>query len=517
MVARSGASATHRSRFAPDIMTKLPRHISKSRFCVGLQCLRRLWWDVNEPEAPELESDPSRQVLFDRGRRVGELAREYFAGGILVAFEPWEVAERVAATEAALKGSARAVFEASFAAGGIFAAVDVLEKRKRGWALVEVKATLEVKEQFLPDVAVQLHAARAAGVDIRRAELMHLNRDCTYPNLDDLFVREDVTNAVEPLLPRIPCQLETMRTAHEGNRPPDVVPGDHCSSPYECSFLARCHPKLPEHHVSTIYRLSPRRCAEFERSGYRTIHDLPEDIALPSTAARQVRAVKSGKPVVEAGLAEALKVLEHPVAFLDFETINPPVPVWNGCHPYEQIPVQMSCHAALDHDGRAEHHEHLAEGNGDPRPALAEAVIRACRGARTVGAYNSSFEARCLEHLASAVPGLKGPLDSIRERLQDLLPIVRDHVYHPEFGGGFGLKSVLPSLVPGLGYGDLEVSDGNTASALLESLLLQPDAMTFEERKAARRNLLAYCERDTEALVRLSERLEALARSAAMT
>ena len=63
----------------------------------------------------------------------------------------------------------------------ISSASDVLEKRKRGWRLVEVKATLDVKEQFLPDVAVQLYAARAAGVDVRGAELMHLNRECTTP------------------------------------------------------------------------------------------------------------------------------------------------------------------------------------------------------------------------------------------------------------------------------------------------------------------------------------------------
>ncbi len=64
----------------------------------------------------------------------------------------------------------------------------------------------------------------------------------------------------------------------------------------------------------------------------------------------------------------------HPAAFLDFETINPPVPVWNGCHPYQHVPVQMSCHVAGAR-GRTLHHEHLAGGPGDPRPALAGSTV----------------------------------------------------------------------------------------------------------------------------------------------
>jgi hypothetical protein len=488
----------------------VPRNISKSRFCVGLQCLRRLWWEIHEPDAPELKPDERLQVIFDRGHRVGELARDRFQNGTLIDFEPWKVADRVQATSDALRGGARVVFEASFAAGGVFAALDVLEKRRRGWGLVEVKATLDVKEQFLPDVAVQLHAARSAGLDVHRAELMHLNRDCTYPALDDLFVREDVTQKAEALLPSIPHQLKKMRAALEGTLP-DIEPGDQCSAPYQCPFVARCHPALPEHHVSTLYRLHPKRRAEFEEAGFVTLDELPADVHLSDVAARQVRSVKAGALIVEDGLSNALAAIVAPTAFLDFESVNPAVPVWDGCHPYQHVPVQMSCHV-VGARGRVTHHDHLAEGAADPRPALAEAVVRACAGATTVVAYNSGFEARCLDVLAETVPNLRKQLRSIRERLVDLLPVVRDHVYHPEFGGTFGLKSVLPALIPNLGYRDLEIADGDTASAALEALLLAPaDSIAPAQRKAMRVDPLAYCGRDTEALVALTERLRALA------
>ena len=95
----------------------------------------------------------------------------------------------------------------------------------------------------------------------------------------------------------------------------------------------------------------------------------------------------------------------------------------------------------------------------------------------------------------------------------DLLPIVRDNVYHPDFGGSFGLKSVAPALVRGLTYDDLEIGEGAVAATMLEGLLLEEDSIPVTERANLRRQLLDYCERDTLATVRLYERLLELARS----
>ena len=37
--------------------------LSKSRFTLGLQCYRRLWWQVHEPEALELRADAMQQAI----------------------------------------------------------------------------------------------------------------------------------------------------------------------------------------------------------------------------------------------------------------------------------------------------------------------------------------------------------------------------------------------------------------------------------------------------------------------
>ncbi len=441
-------------------------YVSKSRYLIGLQCSKRLWWTVEEPDAPELAVE-ANAVALERGRQLGELARAHVPGGVLIDLPPWELDARVAATAKALAEGASVVYEASFRAGGGFASVDILERKGRGFVLTEAKSTLDVKAEHLPDVAFQAHVLTSAGLDVRHIEVMHLNRECRHPDLSNLFVRERVTADVLPLLTEVPAKLAELHQALAGPLP-EVEAGSHCDDPYPCPFRGRCWPEQPVHHVSTIYRIRAKRVAKLVAEGVETIQDLPDDYKATPTVRRQLQSVRAGRVVVDRDLGKALAKIKEPIGFLDFETVIPAIPAWPGCGPYNQIPVQLSCH--LLEDGALRHHEWLADGPGDPREAFAEALIVACEGAETIVAYNASFEVQRIDALIDRFPELARALLKIRKRIIDLLPIVREHVYHPAFNGSFSLKSVLPALVPGLGYQDLDVKDGGTASALLEAV-----------------------------------------------
>ena len=482
--------------------------LSKSKFTTGLQCHRRLWWTVHERDAPELQVDASLQVIFDHGADVGEVAREHIPGGVLIDLPYYEVKQRIADTRKALESGAKVIYEASFKADDVFVAVDVLHRSRRGWTVTEVKSTASVKPAHIPDAAIQTHVVRRSGLDVARTEVMHLNTQCRYPNLENLFTRVDVTKQVEAELPAIPREVRRQLRMLEGPLP-DVEIGDHCNDPYDCPFASRCWPEAPKDHVGTLYKIGGKRVDELVEGGYESIHDLPDDVELSAIADRQRRAVQSGQMVVETRLRDALAQFDGPLAYLDFETVALPIPVWQGCRPYETVAVQLSCH--IDNAcGALDHHEWLTEGPGDPREALAEALIRAVRGAKTIVAYNAGFEIARIHELADALPHLASSLSAVAARVRDLLPVVRNHVYHPDFGGGFGLKRVLPALVPELSHAQLEIQDGGVATAELERLLLGGDEMPDSERAKLRSALLAYCRLDTLALVKIVERLRAI-------
>src|SRR5262249_40130901 len=147
-------------------------------------------------------------------------------------------------------------------------------------------------------------------------------------------------------------------------------------------------------------------------------------------------------------LAEALADLEPPFAYLDFETVAPAIPVWNGCRPYDAVPVQLSVHREDSRgrdssgSGRLSHHEWLADGPGDPREEIARRLIEFTEGARTILAYYASFECARIQDLKERLPGLAARLGAVEDRLRDVHPLVRDYVYHPGFKGSFSLKSV---------------------------------------------------------------------------
>jgi len=62
---------------------------------------------VHEPDAPELQTGPEQQAVFDAGNRVGEVAREHVPGGVLVDFPHYQVSEKIATTAEALAQGAR--------------------------------------------------------------------------------------------------------------------------------------------------------------------------------------------------------------------------------------------------------------------------------------------------------------------------------------------------------------------------------------------------------------------------
>jgi hypothetical protein len=205
------------------------------------------------------------------------------------------------------------------------------------------------------------------------------------------------------------------------------------------------------------------------------------------------------------GAAQALAEHAPPAHFLDFETIAFAVPIWKGTRPYEQIPFQFSVHR-LGRRGGVEHRPFLDLTGDDPSRALAQELIAACDGTGPIFVYNASFESACIAGLAARLPRLRRELEALRARLVDLYPVVRRHFYHPSQQGSWSMKAVLPAMVEGLDYANLDgVADGGMAAEAYSEAIA---AETSVERKAQLRDeLLTYCKLDTYGLLRIWQTL----------
>lgn len=458
-------------------MTDTPQ-LTKTLFQAGMACPKRLWWEVHDSDAPELVPDAQAQWQFRQGQEVTLLART-----------------RVPDSR----------YEAPLDGGHLLARVDILKPFRDGThALIEVKGSSTIKAEHYWDVAFQRHVASIAGVDISRWELMYLNKDCRHPDLDPLFIRKDLAEETGPLTAQVPEIVNRLRDLLDG-----PLPGDsrnaHCS---ECPFHARCW-STDRFGVHRLYRMKWSDKLDLERAGVTRIAEVPDERRLTSIQRRQRESARGDQVVVEPGLASALAEWDSPLVYLDFETVSFAVPRFPGARPWDKIPVQYSAHRE-DAD-RVSHRAFLAQDAADPRRALAESLIDCCAGGGSVVTYHSSFEKGRLRELAVALPDLEAALMEIHERVVDLEPMVAHHVYHPDFRGSFSLKVVLPALCPELNYDDLVIQDGGTAQLGLARLLYPETPLPEAEAAALRAALLAYCERDTFAMVALHSRLREMA------
>ena len=489
--------------------SKKPPTLSKSRFLSGSQCYLRLW---NDTHARDLATDTgtSLQGVYDTGHDVGELACKRYPGGHLVAQTHLQFGDALAETQQVLKqGSVSALFEAAFEHEGLIARADIIDQLSSGgWRLIEVKSTTGLKEILVLDVAFQLIILRAAGLDVRDAAVMTLDRSYVYDgkklDLDRLFQLHPVLEQCQKITDTVGEDARKMQSLISESSPPDIEIGDHCFEPYECPYFAHCSRDViwPEHGINELPSLHPNRRIELEEAGIEEIQDIPVDFPLTNLQRIVCKSVREQQFLVHGDVPSMLTELKPPIRYLDFETFAPAIPRFAGTRAYDAIPFLFSVHT--EHDpNTVEHIDYLHEQDDDPRPYIVERLIEALGSEGSICTY-SHYEHTVLNSLANAIPDRADELAAISARLFDLLPVVRNSIYHPEFRGSFSIKSVLPVLVPDMGYEDLEISDGQTASILYMQALKNSAAT---ERKQAFNDLRAYCERDTLAMVRLLQAL----------
>jgi hypothetical protein len=218
--------------------------------------------------------------------------------------------------------------------------------------------------------------------------------------------------------------------------------------------------------------------------------------------------VQTGEPWFSPALGKELGTLKYPLYFMDFETVNPAIPRFPGMRPYDQIPFQWSVHVLKEPGAEVEHYEFLATDASDPRHEFIASLCKVIGGRGSIVVYHQPFEEQRLSELAAWLPEFEGRIKKIQARLWDLLPVMRNHVYHPQFAGSYSLKAVLPALVPEMTYEGMTVADGQAAGLAWESLLRGGLDQVVRDR--IEKALRAYCQQDTSALVRLMEKLQLL-------
>ena len=123
-----------------------------------------------------------------------------------------------------------------------------------------------------------------------------------------------------------------------------------------------------------------------------------------------------------------------------------------------------------------------------------------------VVSWHKSFENMCNKEMAILYPDKLYFLNDISLRMIDLEDLFKGGYVDIAFGGSTSIKKILPVIVPELSYDNMEVANGTDAMEAFTRMLKMPEGV---ERKKLKKDMLAYCELDTLAMVRIFEKMKA--------
>lgn len=420
----------------------------------------------NEHTLKEFEVSEELLVSNLRGFRIGSPLE------LLPLFEERHDPERaLRETIEAIQKNVSAIFEATFLFEQILVRLDILRNNNDGsWDIIEVKQNTEVKEEHIPDLAIQLYVTEGAGIRVKRTILKHLNTECKFPQMGNLFTDEDCTSQARSELVNVADKAMSFIASLDGSTPPAVDIGPHCDDPHECRFKGHCWAEVPRISIFNVPNF--RKVWAYYAEGIVDIKDA-RLVNLTEIQSRVVQVSRSAQRFVDREkIRDGISQWTYPLTFLDFETINPAIPRYIGTSPFQQIPFQFSCHIVDAVGGEPRHVESLHEDNSDPRPSLIEALINLIPMKGNIVSYNAGFESQILKGLARDFPDRATSLLAMAGRLVDPLPVIRRAVYDINFLGSFSIKAVAPALLgDALSYKEMAVGSGTSAQVAFEELI----------------------------------------------
>lgn len=479
--------------------------LTKSRFLSGLQCYKKLWLEVHEPEKIPRPS-PADQFIMDQGTRIGRIAAQRYSDGLLLPQNYMQIKENVAQTHEELKNP-RPLFEAGFQHERCYARVDIFNPIEGGWELIEVKSSTKPKDEYYYDLAFQKYIIDQLEIPIKGCYLLLVNPD--YVKQGDIdpnkfMVMHNMDVEVNSITREILQLTKEMRLVIDSSDCPDTSIGYHCATPRACPFEQECWGFVPQRSVFDLERdTRMAKAKDLMDQGILELENIPDGYDLKPKQEIQVRAAKTGKPVIDKKkISDFLKKLDYSLHCLDFETAAPAVPVFDGTRPYEPIVTQFSVHT-IQKNGKITHKEFIVD-TINKRGRIVDALIDAIPDDGTVLGW-TGYEKQRLEDMARGHPEQAERIRTIIARLVDLsIPFKNFWYYHPDQGGKYSIKYVLPAMT-NISYDHLTIKDG--AHAAMEFINTLWTDKPEKEKKKVRDDLLRYCALDTEGMVEIIKEL----------
>lgn len=492
--------------------------LTKSKIITGLQCHKRLWFDVNNPIK-------TQSHLFYLGNRFGELARSIYGEGLNLGgqFNAALVVKRT--KDAIANPSVKVIYEAAFLHSDTLVRADVLRRVDEYWELIEIKSSTEVKNVHIEDAGIQTLIMQESGLPLSKIKIGHINSNFVYQgdlNYDGLIVEVDCTDAVlEQTGQAREWIKELLPYAIKGSPAPNVHMGDWCDKPYVCQYKERCTDLFSVRvgvPIEIIPRIGKKLANEWNAKDIYDLRHLPRD-ALKNVVHQQIQEAHiNNKTWLSLELLHKVRSYGWPRYFMDFETVQQGVPLISGTKPYQAIPFQWSVHVwnSPDEVLKLEDGKSFLEFLGPNMfHNFLESLISVLGKEGPIFVHNKPTERGVLEYLAARedCQDLVEQIAPIIARLEDTLELVRGGFYDPAMGldvrgSLYSIKNIVKAIPTSVNYKEEGSEVGSGTDAQIAWYVCTDPKTTEQEKKRWEKSLIEYCAKDTLAVVDLLKHLD---------
>ncbi len=478
--------------------------ISKTAYLKFEQCQKAFFFYKRHPYLRDKVSI-DKQLTFNRGHLVGELAQALFPGGTDVSKKTKNSAEALELTKILVENKTSVIYEATFMFNAALIMVDILCLENEKYMAYEVKSSFKISEIYLKDACLQYYVLKNALPNLEDLFLVTLNQDYVLQdelNPKQLFKKRSVKTESEKNLPYFENQLFNAQLTLEQNKIPNIAIGKQCFKPYQCDYFSNCWKEtVADNSIFHLPGLDKEKLFEWYNSGVRTIDQINKEHDAKEIIYKIKQAYFENKPIIDkAKISILLSHIKQPMAAMDMEMWGPAIPKINGTKPFEQLPYLVCFFDGTTHSNI------FIDYTKDERRFFAEQLIERSKPFATILVYDGTMEKMVINNLIRLFEELKPQLEELKNKFVDLFEIFLDFSYYdPAFKTNFSLKTISNILLQDVTY--TKITSGLEAMAYYDNFRHEEKTV---EREIIKQELIDYCQTDTLATFKLTEFLQIL-------
>ena len=355
------------------------------------------------------------------------------------------------------------------------------------------------------DLNYQKYVFEKSNIHIKTVNLLYLNKDWTRQGATitkELFKKDDVTHLLEYQSSDVEEEIsKIISIIKKKSKPIKTISKGNCR---ECPHKQNCH--LEEGLTDEIFEIPDIRTKDINSltsNNITKIEDVEKYIKLNPKKESYIQVTSTKKPIINIdAIRNELKNFKEgdPISSLDYETLQPSMPEWDGFRPYQQIPMQY--HVSKLDQNQITHKYYLHNENSNPLPKLLENLKSDIGDEGLILVYFKRFEQQRNNEMGLMYPEYASFLESLNNRmfdLEEIFKISKGYYIHPTFKGRSTLKLVLPVFSTEQTYTDIEISGGMIARYKWHEMTT--GNINDTEKKKIYKDLLEYCRLDTEGLL----------------